>query len=626
VRRASLAIIVALVACSGTEQRTPVVEPAGSGARPVETEPVATPPAATAAPMKPVALVIDRDALAVIAGAGGAFASLVSDEDRAVLVEATRGDIDAAGRGDPSAGVGVAGNSHRLFDAGYLAKGRFDLVGVAYRIDRLPATPDACGDLRLVYRLAYDATMQGETVTSRLPMTVAVVLAGPPRAPTKDDPVGCRAAAAAWRVPAAATGTRLGEALAAGPLAGLLARDRVRQVLTNTQVTRWPAAVKPDLAGHAEYALRAFRRGATALVAAPADGTPDAPRLRKDRRARARLLAWLREPATLEALELGWAELPAELAAPRALSVSPRGWARRTNRPYRQLLAPADVAELADAGRATIGSAEALLRRLDDHTCSGCHQAQTIAGFHLLGEDGPEVAPGNALAVTISAPLAAEQRRREAMIDALAAGAPADLHRPSFERTGNPGGRGAHCGLGDPGFAAWTCDAPLTCQHTDAPADDAAVGECLPPADQRAVGDPCELGALTPSTDARKDRGPKAVPGGCVAGRCNTNRVGFPGGMCRAHCDALPAGGACGVIAVLTPFNNCLARGTPFPRCIADHVEPAGLRACDAATPCRDDYICARTPAGDGACTPPYFLFQLRVDGHPPSKLATSAR
>ena len=230
--------------------------------------------------------------------------------------------------------------------------------------------------------------------------------------------------------------------------------------------------------------------------------------------------------------------------------------------------------------------------------------------------------------MTISAPLAAEQRRREALIDALAtgAGAAADLYRPSFERTGNPGGRGAHCGLGDPGFTAWTCDAPLTCQHTDAPADDAAVGECLPPIDQRGVGDPCELGAVTPSTDARKDRGPKAVPGACVAGRCNTNRTGFPGGMCRASCDALPAGGACGVIAVLTPFNNCLARGTPFPRCIADHVEPAGLRACDADTPCRDDYICARTPAGDGACTPPYFLFQLRVDGHPASKLAVTAR
>ena len=43
----------------------------------------------------------------------------------------------------------------------------------------------------------------------------------------------------------------------------------------------------------------------------------------------------------------------------------------------------------------------------------------------------------------------------------------------------------------------------------------------------------------------------------------------------------------------------------------------AGLRACDAATPCRDDYLCVRLDAGRGACIPPYFVFQMRVDGHP---------
>jgi hypothetical protein len=43
------------------------------------------------------------------------------------------------------------------------------------------------------------------------------------------------------------------------------------------------------------------------------------------------------------------------------------------------------------------------------------------------------------------------------------------------------------------------------------------------------------------------------------------------------------------------------------------------MRGCGEAAPCRDDYICARTPAGGGACVPPYFLFQLRVDGHPPA-------
>jgi hypothetical protein len=90
--------------------------------------------------------------------------------------------------------------------------------------------------------------------------------------------------------------------------------------------------------------------------------------------------------------------------------------------------------------------------------------------------------------------------------------------------------------------------------------------------------------------------------------------------MCTSSCADLPEAGTCGVIAVLEPFNACLARKTPFPRCLAEHVTPAGLRACDARTPCRDDYICARVPGGAatgrGACMPPYFLFQMRVDGH----------
>ena len=45
-----------------------------------------------------------------------------------------------------------------------------------------------------------------------------------------------------------------------------------------------------------------------------------------------------------------------------------------------------------------------------------------------------------------------------------------------------------------------------------------------------------------------------------------------------------------------------------------------------AAQACRDDYVCAQVaqPSGPlfasdsgGACMPPYFLFQMRVDGHP---------
>jgi hypothetical protein len=86
--------------------------------------------------------------------------------------------------------------------------------------------------------------------------------------------------------------------------------------------------------------------------------------------------------------------------------------------------------------------------------------------------------------------------------------------------------------------------------------------------------------------------------------------------MCTEDCGALSGTARCGAIAVLEPFNACVARGEPFFECLQHHARPAGLRACSEAEPCRDDYVCARTATG-GACIPPYFLFQLRVDGHP---------
>ncbi|WP_434045004.1 MULTISPECIES: hypothetical protein [Sorangium] len=65
-----------------------------------------------------------------------------------------------------------------------------------------------------------------------------------------------------------------------------------------------------------------------------------------------------------------------------------------------------------------------------------------------------------------------------------------------------------------------------------------------------------------------------------------------------------------------TPGEGCLARGTLFTECLSRHVAPAGLRRCSTEEPCREDYVCARTGSGESACIPPYFLFQLRVDGH----------
>ena len=562
----------------------------------------------------PVVLVTDPAVLAVVARGGGTLGDLLPVARQSVVAKAVRADVAAAKKKDPAAGVGVRGNSHRLFDVRWLDedRSRFELIGVANRVDRTPFTPGRCGEIRLLYRLAYSAVMSGETVSSRLPMTLSVVLAGAP-----EEGGSCAAAARAWLAPP--SDPVRGEWLLAGPLAGALDPERVIRVETNVQIVRWPSAVRPDLGGHAEYALRVFRPAQDGGFAPSLlENTPDLPRLLRDRVARQRLRDWVTDPAHLDDIARGTAILPDEFLATVAVSVSPRGLSRRANRPFRQLIEPARLDAARLAGRPLIGSPEALVRRLDDMTCGGCHQSRTIAGFHFLGEDGAEAAAGNALAVPLSAPLVAERRRRADLVIAIAAGMTPDFTRPFAERAADPQGRsGARCALGgDPGFADWTCADGFTCTRLDAPADDGALGVCIPSAGP-GVGEPCEVGALTASADPHRDRVRQVEKSSCTVGVCNGNRVGFPAGMCTATCDDLPEGAACGAIALLTPFNNCLAKNIPFPRCLAQHVTPAGLRACSEDAPCRDDYICARTRSGGGACIPPYFLFQLRVDGHP---------
>jgi hypothetical protein len=299
--------------------------------------------------------------------------------------------------------------------------------------------------------------------------------------------------------------------------------------------------------------------------------------------------------------------------------VTPHGLARRNNRPFRRLFTAADFAGLELGGYASIRSPEALIRRLDALSCPGCHQSRSLAGFHLLGNDAPDVAAGNALGATTSPHLQGEVERRRALLEATVRGESGDFSAPFAERpSSSRGGYGEHCGLGDPGFQSWQCGAGLVCQALDVEAGEpSTIGVCLPA--QSGAGDPCETTELTQTDDPHRDRIVSKKVVACSAGAvtCNRSGVGFPGGMCTASCNALPPEAACGAIAVLTSFNDCLAREQPFASCIMDNSSPAGLRRCDASSPCRDDYLCARGPQDDGVCIPPYFLFQLRVDGHP---------
>jgi hypothetical protein len=542
-------------------------------------------------------------------------AHLALESRYASMADVLATDVATIAQRDPQAGVGVHRFSHRLFDVRWLRNesARFELVAVVNRMDRAAFHPQSCGETRLVYRLSYATKIKDTPVSSRLPMTLGLEI------PTPMPAEGCAAIARRWTsqkpLPADAVApwlTRPG-----GPLDRTLLAFENAKLVANVQQLRWPSAVRPDLAGHAEYLLRAFRLDASRkrYESVPLENTPDVVRLTGDAALRKDFIAWLAVTENLASVDRGTALVPERFLAKRAVSVTPRGLARKTNRPFASVFAPSDFASLRLDRLTTVKSPEALLRRLDGQSCQGCHEARSIAGFHLLGDDPVSTPAGNAVAMGASPHLAGDLERRRSVVRSMLTGSTApDFSQPFAERSDHSG-YGAHCGLGsDPSFAEWKCAAGLVCQPYDAPVGD-GVGQCLPP-EPRAAGDPCEAGPLDPKRDRVAKVEKKACAGSAV---CNTNAVGFPGGMCTETCSALSPSAVCGSIAVLDPFNACVARGEPFLDCLANNVRPAGFRACDHQNPCRDDYICTRVGTGgkSGACIPPYFLFQLRVDGHP---------
>lgn len=498
------------------------------------------------------------------------------------IAEPLSASLSSLQRRDRQAGVGISKYPHRLFDARWLASpdAFFELVGVANRMDRRPFQSGACGETRLVYRLAYrTAAMQ-----SRLPMTVNVELRGD--APDADG--SCASTAKRWQPPQAsmtdeATGRWL--VSADGPLAPQrLALARIAQVTTNLQSVRWPSAVRPDLGGHAEYMLRAFRwnAGAKRFDVAPLENTPDIAKLKASAPLRKELQQWLQQPANLRALDEATLQIPEKFLATEAVSVAPRGLERLANRPFEQLFAPGEWQAV--QGSRTLQSPQAVLRRLDDLSCAGCHQSRAVAGFHLLGVDrrgaSRTFTTGNALAVPHSPHVQDELARRGTYVRASLSTPRPDPFRPLAE-----------------------------------PDDANAVAE------KPTVGARCEPTRITASANPWLDRAEKLPRISCegMLSVCEKTSVGFPGGMCSGPCDPGDKNGTCGGIAILSDFNSCLAAKKPFGECLAKHTRPGNLRSCSAQQPCRDDYICAQAegqPEGRGACIPPYFLFQMRVDGH----------
>jgi hypothetical protein len=529
-------------------------------------------------------------------------------------------------RRDRQAGVGVSKYPHRLFDARWLASpdAYLELVGVANRMDRRPFHDGACGETRLVYRLAYRTV----AMQSRLPMTVNVELRGD--APDADG--SCAGAAKRWQPPQASMNDEaMGRWLASadGPLAPQrLAPARISQLTTNLQSVRWPSAVRPELGGHAEYMLRAFRWNADArrFDVAPLENTPDVAKLKANAPLRKELQQWIQQPAQLRALDEATLQIPEKFLATEAISVAPRGLERLANQPFAQVFSAGEWQAV--EGSRTLKSPQAVLRRLDDLACMGCHQSRAVAGFHLLGVDrrgaSRTFTTGNALAVPHSPHVQDELARRGTYVQASLSSAKPDpsARWPSpMRRTPRPRGpRSARAASPrasrNPPTRGWTARRGCRASHAKArprcarPRRSASRAACARGLAIRRTGttttattapaaaSPCS--ATSTAAWPRRSRSANALPNTRGPATCAVARpskpaatttsarrpMGSPKDMARAF--RLTSCSRCGWMGI--PEGACVA-----PRCIAPSPPGGGLgwghaamksaRCCEAVSP-----------------------------------------
>jgi hypothetical protein len=621
------------------------------------------------------------------------------------------------------------------------------LVGVVNRMDRTfrptrdigTSRADSCGEIRFIYRFGYQEAIAGENVASRLPLTLNLVM----RARRPGQQEDCSSIARSWLDIPALLKT-LGDAPSAESVAKILASkgplrflkpDQIDRIETNMQILRLPALTKEDFGTHAEYLLTVFNWDRDRKIFDPnvLENQID-PNLglgdRSDREAfnrkMARLKAFLFRDDNLFDLDRGQVIIPAEFLARSAVSVAPGGSGRSQNGPLNALLgsksdcldqekrrsvfcideldAVIGAYERRNSPLKQIKSASGFVMRVNDSSCTGCHQTRAVAGFHFTGADREDVFTANAVFVPGSPHLFGDLPRRAAILRQLASGTkigavnfsrgfsarPESRFASALASTTLFDGWGAACNMknGTPAveksFSDWTCGAGLKCVPYMSSGSDPDRGICASKGTTE-IGDPLETGKISTKrfgddtytrTDpnqvqayGEKDTSLNLVNGETLAARLHLPKGpptdsfvaaqqeawqkektgGFPGGMLRTECcTRLPKNATCGQVAV-DGFNACLdEQTTPFTACFRNNVNYAGLRACDAATPCREDYICLRPMlrqssvsisynslrpiqkgyscekpdvswldnAKMGTCIPPYFVLQFRADKH----------
>jgi hypothetical protein len=413
-----------------------------------------------------------------------------------------------AGLPNETIGVG-AGHDFQLFDRAVLDSGdaRFVLSGIVNRMDRAFVSPESCGEIRLIYRLTRTAQAGEDGVPRRLPMTLNIVLKARGSDMIDAGGAGITCAEIARRWLDAGELTLAGADLAArllarnGPL-DLVRSENIDRIETNLQIAHVPKSPLRDF--RTDYLLKLFRFDPVtrAFEEAPMENQIDRGRLLADAALGRDFKAWLLDPRHLDEFDRGTVLIPERFLARAAIAATPAGFDASELQPAfglvqgegaaNHVFSESDiVAALRKAAEvgvtpANIRSVAGFKRRLNDITCSGCHQTRGIGGFHFPGVDWMAAKPSNATVVPASPHFFGDQIRRRDILDSLKSGSSPDYSRGFSERpesrsspeflaelkgTGYYDGWGAHCyrpaakaADNDPSFRSWNCAAGLACE------------------------------------------------------------------------------------------------------------------------------------------------------------------
>lgn len=366
-------------------------------------------------------------------------------------------------------------------------------------------------------------------------------------------------------------------------------------------------------------------------------------------------------------LNLGDADkgLKNDVLARLATSISPGGSHRSGNQPYwkadkadEQIITDQEIQAALDRAKADgrqfsfIKSVGDFRTRLNEMSCTGCHQTRAIAGFHFPGADRKATPRVNAVLLPGSPHFYGDQVRRKEILEKLANGnkprlteydlavgyaaRPLNRFQQQLKETQLIGGWGAACLVANHLASSqrqWTCREDLTCAQLFASANDPGIGTCVPEG-RTEVGDALQRGRVI-TTAFGHDRYVRVSPKGLdtriprdvlpadqppnsyygahqefyggnarsmdPAVRRDAKTGGFPSGMLRlSECVGLPCEATCGLLAS-SGFTDCIARVATDPknytldRCFKHFTSYGGVRACDPSNPCRDDYICMRS-------------------------------